>query len=46
MGLIGEHCSQCVAAAEADGGGGLAGAWWRGWANVSSLVTFSFIPNL
>jgi len=36
MSLIGEHCSQCAAAAEAKDGGGLAGAWWRGWANVSN----------
>jgi hypothetical protein len=34
MGLIGEHCSQCAAAANAEDGGGIAGAWWRGWANV------------
>ncbi|KAF7768671.1 hypothetical protein Agabi119p4_7914 [Agaricus bisporus var. burnettii] len=34
MGLIGEHCSQCAAAASAEDGGGLAGAWWRSWANA------------
>lgn len=33
--LIGENCSQCVAAAEAEDGGGLAGSWWRGWANAA-----------
>ncbi|KAJ2929765.1 hypothetical protein H1R20_g7317, partial [Candolleomyces eurysporus] len=32
MGLIGENCAKCVAAAEAEDGGGLAGSWWRGWA--------------
>lgn len=35
MSLIGEQCSQCRSAAEAEDGGGLAGRWWRGWANVS-----------
>ncbi|KAJ2919178.1 hypothetical protein MD484_g1195, partial [Candolleomyces efflorescens] len=30
MGLIGENCAKCVAAAEAEDGGGLAGSWWRG----------------
>jgi high-affinity nickel-transport protein len=36
--LIGEHCSRCRAAAEADNGrgGGLAGRWWRGWANAAN----------
>ncbi|KAH6911395.1 NicO-domain-containing protein [Coprinopsis sp. MPI-PUGE-AT-0042] len=33
--LIGENCSQCVAAAESEDGGGLAGSWWRGWANAA-----------
>ncbi|KAJ3571517.1 hypothetical protein NP233_g3699 [Leucocoprinus birnbaumii] len=37
MGLIGDNCSQCMAAAEAPDGGGLAGSWWRGWAKVSNL---------
>ena len=38
MGLIGEQCAPCVSAAEADGGhgGGLAGRWWRTWAEVRS----------
>lgn len=37
MGLIGEQCGPCAAAAAADDGhgGGLAGRWWRGWAKVS-----------
>lgn len=35
MGLIGEQCSQCAAAADAENGGGLAGSWWRAWARVS-----------
>ncbi|KAG2009920.1 hypothetical protein CC2G_012791 [Coprinopsis cinerea AmutBmut pab1-1] len=35
MSLIGERCSQCLAAAEAEDGGGLAGRWWRGWANAA-----------
>ena len=36
MGLIANNCSPCIAAADADDGhgGGLAGRWWRGWANV------------
>ncbi|KJA23125.1 hypothetical protein HYPSUDRAFT_66594 [Hypholoma sublateritium FD-334 SS-4] len=36
MGLIGEQCRSCVAAAEADDGhgGGLAGRWWRAWAKA------------
>jgi len=42
MGLIEEHCSQCAAAAEAKDGGGLAGAWWRSWANVSNNQHFHF----
>jgi high-affinity nickel-transport protein len=42
MGLIQEHCSQCTAAANAEDGGGIAGAWWRGWANVC-LYEVSFI---
>ena len=36
MGLIGDNCKKCKEAAEAPDGGGLAGAWWRGWAKVSS----------
>uniref|UniRef100_A0A8H8CHJ5 Nickel/cobalt efflux system n=1 Tax=Psilocybe cubensis TaxID=181762 RepID=A0A8H8CHJ5_PSICU len=37
MSLIGEQCGACVSAAEADDGhgGGLAGRWWRGWAQAS-----------
>lgn len=34
MGLIGERCSQCAAAANAKDGGSLAGSWWRAWARV------------
>ncbi|KAF9013217.1 high-affinity nickel-transport protein-domain-containing protein [Cyathus striatus] len=34
MSLIGENCSRCVASAKAEDGGGLAGRWWRGWANA------------
>ncbi len=34
MGLIGERCAQCTAAANAKDGGGLAGSWWRAWARV------------
>ncbi len=34
MGLIGDHCTPCQNAANAEDGGGLAGRWWRGWANV------------
>jgi high-affinity nickel-transport protein len=42
MGLIGERCSQCAAAANAEDGGGLAGSWWRAWARVCicSFVLF------
>ncbi|RPD62214.1 NicO-domain-containing protein [Lentinus tigrinus ALCF2SS1-7] len=35
MGLIGDHCTPCQNAANADDGGGLAGRWWRGWANAN-----------
>ncbi|KAJ6562167.1 high-affinity nickel-transport protein-domain-containing protein [Mycena capillaripes] len=35
MGLIGEQCARCRAAADAPDGGGLAGKWWRGWANAN-----------
>lgn len=41
MGLIGERCSQCAAAANAKDGGGLAGSWWRAWARVR-ICTFCF----
>ncbi|CAK9782757.1 NicO-domain-containing protein [Cutaneotrichosporon oleaginosum] len=32
LGLIGENCARCTAAAEAEDGGGLEGSWWRAWA--------------
>ncbi|KAH9846110.1 high-affinity nickel-transport protein-domain-containing protein [Lenzites betulinus] len=35
MGLIGDNCSPCQRAANAEDGGGLAGRWWRGWANAN-----------
>lgn len=35
MGLIGANCGRCQVAASAPDGGGLAGRWWRGWAQVS-----------
>lgn len=35
MGLIGENCKKCKEAAEAEDGGGLAGRWWRGWAEAN-----------
>lgn len=35
LGLIGANCGKCQAGATAPGGGGLAGAWWRAWAQVS-----------
>ncbi|KAM5533590.1 hypothetical protein V8D89_012703 [Ganoderma adspersum] len=35
MGLIGEQCTPCQDAANAPDGGGLAGRWWRGWANAN-----------
>ncbi|KAL0575200.1 hypothetical protein V5O48_006761 [Marasmius crinis-equi] len=35
MGLIGENCRRCREAAEAKDGGGLAGRWWRGWAEAN-----------
>jgi high-affinity nickel-transport protein len=34
MGLIGDNCSTCLAAANDTTGGGLAGSWWRFWAEV------------
>ncbi|KAF9242515.1 NicO-domain-containing protein [Melanogaster broomeanus] len=35
MGLIGDNCIKCQAAANAPDGGGLAGQWWRGWARAN-----------
>jgi len=35
MGLIGDQCARCREAANASDGGGLAGKWWRGWANAN-----------
>ncbi|KAJ7448506.1 NicO-domain-containing protein [Mycena latifolia] len=35
MDLIGDQCTPCREAAEAEDGGGLAGRWWRGWANAN-----------
>ncbi|EIW59722.1 NicO-domain-containing protein [Trametes versicolor FP-101664 SS1] len=35
MGLIGDNCAPCQKAANAEDGGGLAGRWWRGWANAN-----------
>ncbi|THH20116.1 hypothetical protein EW146_g1211 [Bondarzewia mesenterica] len=35
MGLIGDNCAQCQAAANAEDGGGLAGRWWRFWAKAN-----------
>jgi len=35
MGLIGDNCAKCQAAASAPNGGGLAGQWWRGWARAN-----------
>ncbi|KAI0670977.1 high-affinity nickel-transport protein-domain-containing protein [Trametes maxima] len=35
MGLIGDNCTACQNAANAEDGGGLAGRWWRGWANAN-----------
>ncbi|KAJ6508663.1 NicO-domain-containing protein [Mycena sanguinolenta] len=35
MGLIGDQCAECKAAATAPDGGGLTGSWWRGWANAN-----------
>ncbi|KAK0487508.1 NicO-domain-containing protein [Armillaria novae-zelandiae] len=35
MGLIGDNCTSCQEAAEAEDGGGLAGKWWRGWAKAN-----------
>jgi high-affinity nickel-transport protein len=50
MGLIGEHCRPCREAAEAEDGGGIAGSWWRAWANandhsgiIGAAVVGSFI---
>jgi len=35
MGLIGANCGKCQVAASAPDGGGLAGTWWRGWAQAN-----------
>ncbi|KAH7885314.1 NicO-domain-containing protein [Phlebopus sp. FC_14] len=35
MGLIGENCKKCQDAASAPDGGGIAGEWWRGWAQAN-----------
>ncbi|KAJ7112859.1 NicO-domain-containing protein [Mycena crocata] len=35
MGLIGDNCVRCREAADDPDGGGLAGKWWRGWANAN-----------
>ncbi|KAF7299008.1 Nickel/cobalt efflux system [Mycena indigotica] len=35
MGLIGEQCKRCQEAANDPNGGGLAGSWWRGWAQAN-----------
>ncbi|KAF9221667.1 NicO-domain-containing protein [Gyrodon lividus] len=35
MGLIGDNCTKCQAAATAPDGGGLSGQWWRGWAQAN-----------
>ncbi|KAJ6605678.1 high-affinity nickel-transport protein-domain-containing protein [Mycena sp. CBHHK59/15] len=35
IGLIGDQCGKCQEAANAEDGGGLAGKWWRGWANAN-----------
>ncbi|KAF9468489.1 high-affinity nickel-transport protein-domain-containing protein, partial [Collybia nuda] len=35
MGLIGDNCAKCIAAAGARDGGGLAGSWWRGWGRAN-----------
>ncbi|KAL4258244.1 Nickel/cobalt efflux system [Pleurotus pulmonarius] len=40
MGLIGENCTSCREAADAEDGGGLAGRWWRGWANANEHSGF------
>ncbi|KAG8925170.1 hypothetical protein FRC02_009878 [Tulasnella sp. 418] len=40
MGLIGENCRVCREAAESEDGGGLAGRWWRGWANANEQSGF------
>ncbi|KAJ7259538.1 high-affinity nickel-transport protein-domain-containing protein [Mycena haematopus] len=38
--LIGDQCTQCQAAANAPDGGGLAGRWWRGWANANDNLGY------
>jgi len=40
MGLIGERCAQCAAAANAEDGGGLAGSWWRAWARANNDIGY------
>ena len=39
MGLIGDNCVTCRAAAENDKG--LAGGWWRFWAEVRPIMVLS-----
>lgn len=46
MSLIGEQCSRCVAAAQAEDGGGLAGSWWRGWQNVRQFEILASVAKL
>ncbi|KAG8214576.1 NicO-domain-containing protein [Butyriboletus roseoflavus] len=36
MGVIGAYCGKCEAAASAPDGGGLAGSWWRFWAQANA----------
>ncbi|KIK57282.1 hypothetical protein GYMLUDRAFT_204164 [Collybiopsis luxurians FD-317 M1] len=38
--LIGDNCTPCQNAANAEGGGGLAGRWWRGWARASDNIGY------
>jgi len=42
MGLIGDNCKSCQDAANDPDGGGLAGAWWRGWAKVRKTTQVNF----
>jgi len=35
MGLIGQYCGECSAAASAPDGGGFAGKWWRAWGKAN-----------
>ncbi|KAJ4482027.1 NicO-domain-containing protein [Lentinula aciculospora] len=40
MALIGDNCTPCQTAANAEDGGGIAGKWWRGWDVASDNIGY------